>query len=191
MTTKYAKFLVVASMLSMSVLVTTPSYAEDTATAVVTTPAPATGTIHILSRVVNDNLGTRYPTDFEFTLKHHGSNVPGSPFIGAGNIGTTFVVPAGTYVVSTDQVEGYDGYWYNGAVTNGFIQLAAGQELTIVRVSTDDGTGDSVVVVDPTEDGGGLPNTASPMYNYLLAGSLFAAAGALGIRKSVSLVKAE
>jgi hypothetical protein len=164
-----------------------PSYAEDTATAVVTTPVVATGTIHVLSRVVNDSGGTKFPTDFAFTLKHHGADVPGSPFIGAGNVGTTFVVPPGTYVVSAEMTEGYTGYWYNGAVTTGFIELIAGQEVTIVRVFEDTGYADEVVVTDPTEDGGLLPNTATPMYNYLLAGSLFAAAGALGIHKSISL----
>ena len=146
-----------------------------------------TGTIHVLSRVVNDSGGTKYPTDFAFTLKHHGADVPGSPFIGAGNVGTTFVVPPGTYVVSAEMTEGYTGFWYNGAVTTGFIELIAGQEVTIVRVFEDTGYADEVVVIDPTEDGGLLPNTATPMYNYLLAGSLFAAAGALGIRKSISL----
>jgi LPXTG-motif cell wall-anchored protein len=46
-----------------------------------------------------------------------------------------------------------------------------------------------VVLADPTEDGGTLPNTATPTYNYLLAGSILAAAGALGIRKSITLGK--
>ena len=191
MTTKYGKILVLATTLTMSTMLIAPSYAEDTATAVITTPAVATGTIHVLSRVVNDSGGTKYPTDFAFALKHHGADVPGSPFIGAGNVGTTFVVPAGTYVVSAEMTEGYTGFWYNGAVTTGFIQLIAGQEVTIVRVFEDTGYSEEVIVTDPTEDGGLLPNTATPIYNYLLAGSLFAAAGALGIRKSIALGKAE
>jgi hypothetical protein len=191
MTTKYGKILVIGSTLALSTMLIAPSYAEDTATAVVTTPAVATGTIHVLSRVVNDSGGTKYPTDFTFTLKHHGADVPGSPFVGAGNVGTTFLVPPGTYVVSTEMAEGYTGYWYNGAVTTGFIEIIAGQEVTIVRVFEDTGESEEVVVIDPTEDGSVLPNTATATYNYLLAGSLFAAAGALGIRKSIALGKAE
>lgn len=186
---KYGKLLVIASTFALSTMLIAPSYAVDTATAVIPTPAAATGTIHVLTRVVNDNLGTKFPTDFSFTLKHHGSNILGSPFIGAGNIGTTFVVPAGTYVISTDAVDGYDGYWYNGAVVNGFIDLAAGQNVAILRVFEDDGKSDGVVPAYSTEDGGTLPNTATPTYNYLLAGSILAAAGALGIRNSITLGK--
>ena len=188
---KYGKLLAMAGTLAMSTMLLAPSHAEETATAVVPTPAVSTGTIHILTRVVNDNLGTKFPTDFSFTLKHHGSNIPGSPFMGVGNIGTTFVVPAGTYVLSTEMVDGYDGYWYNGAVINGFIDLEAGQNVAIVRVFEDDGKADAAISIEPTEDGGTLPNTATPDYNYLIAGSIFAAAGALGIRKSITLGKAE
>jgi hypothetical protein len=50
-----------------------------------------TGTIHVLSRVINDNLGTKFPTDFTFYLKHWGTDVVGSPFIGAGNDRTVIV----------------------------------------------------------------------------------------------------
>jgi hypothetical protein len=188
---KYGKFLAMTGTVALSTMLITPSYAEETATAVEPNPVAETGTINILTRVVNDNLGTKFPTDFSFTLKHHGSNIPGSPFMGVGNIGTTFVVPAGTYVLSTDEVDGYDGYWYNGVVVNGFIDLEAGQNVAIVRVFEDDGRARAVVIADPTEDGGTLPNTATPTYNYLLAGSILAAAGALGIRKGIALGKVE
>jgi LPXTG-motif cell wall-anchored protein len=41
-----------------------------------------------------------------------------------------------------------------------------------------------VVIEQPaTEDGGLLPNTATPWFNYLIVGSLITAAGALGFRK--------
>jgi hypothetical protein len=133
---------------------------------------------------VNDNLGTKFPTDFTFNLKHWGTDVEGSPFIGAGNIGTTFVVEAGTYVVSSPIIEGYTGVWFNEGITNGFINLAAGDVVTIVRIHSDAGIAD--VVEEPaTEDGGLLPNTATPWYNYLIVGSLITAAGAFGFRKFV------
>jgi hypothetical protein len=182
MTIKYSKSISIAGAVALSLMMVAPAQAEDPVVPVATTSVATTGTIHILSRVVNDNLGTKFPTDFMFNLKHWGTDVVGSPFIGAGNIGTTFVVEAGSYVVSSPIVEGYNGVWYNGGITNGFIQLAAGDEVTIVRINDDAGLAEVVIVDEPTtEDGGTLPGTASPWFNALAAGLLISAAGALGL----------
>lgn len=184
MTMKYSKVLAMAGVAVLTSMMVVPSHAEDPVVPVATTSVSTTGTIHVLSRVVNDNLGTKYPTDFMFNLKHWGADVVGSPFIGAGNIGTTFVVEAGSYVVSTPIVDGYNGVWYNNGITNGFIQLAAGDEVTIVRIQNDVGIADVVVVEEPTtEDGGLLPNTATPWFNFLIVGALITVAGVLGFRK--------
>jgi len=181
---KYLKTVAMAGVFALSMMMVAPAQAEDPVVPVTTTSVATTGTIHILSRVVNDNLGTKFPTDFLFNLKHWGTDVVGSPFIGAGNIGTTFVVEAGTYVVSSPIVEGYNGIWYNGGITNGFINLAAGDEVTIVRINNDAGMAEVVIVDEPTtEDGGTLPGTASPWFNALAAGLLISAAGALGFGK--------
>ena len=182
MTTKYSKTIAIAGALALSALMVAPAQAEDPMVPVATTSVATTGTIHILSRVINDNLGTKYPTDFVFNLKHWGADVVGSPFSGAGAAGTTFVVEPGTYVVSTDIVEGYTGTWFNGVITNGFIDLAAGDEVTIVRIHDDAGVAAEVVLVEPTEDGGTLPETASPWFNALAAGLLVSAGGAIGLR---------
>lgn len=188
MTTKYSKMLAIAGVAVLTSMMVAPTHAQDPVVPVATTTVSTTGTIHVLSRVVNDNLGTKFPTDFTFNLKHWGADVEGSPFVGAGNVGTTFVVEAGTYVVSTPVIDGYNGVWYNEGITNGFIDLQAGEEVTIVRISSDVGIADVVVVDEPTtEDGGLLPNTATPWFNFLLVGSLIATAGALGVRKSFTL----
>ena len=181
MTTKYSKILAMVGVAILSSIMFTPAYAEDPVVPVVTTSISTMGTINVLSRVVNDNLGTKFPTDFTFTLRHHGTDVIGSPFTGAGNVGTKFVVEAGTYVVSTPIVDGYDGVWFNGEITNGFIDLKAGEEVTIVRIFSDSGVA-AAVQVPATEDGGLLPDTATPWFNFLLFGSLIAAAGAFGLR---------
>ena len=181
MTTKYSKILAMVGVAILSSIMVTPAYAEDPVVPVVTTSISTMGTINVLSRVVNDNLGTKFPTDFTFTLRHHGTDVIGSPFTGAGNVGTKFVVEAGTYVVSTPIVDGYDGVWFNGEITNGFIDLKAGEEVTIVRIFSDSGVA-AAVQVPATEDGGLLPDTATPWFNFLLFGSLIAAAGAFGLR---------
>jgi hypothetical protein len=181
MTTKYSKILAMVGVAILSSIMVTSAYAEDPVVPVVTTSISTMGTINVLSRVVNDNLGTKFPTDFTFTLRHHGTDVIGSPFTGAGNVGTKFVVEAGTYVVSTPIVDGYDGVWFNGEITNGYIDLKAGEEVTIVRIFSDAGVA-AAVQVPETEDGGLLPNTATPWFNFLLFGSLIAAAGAFGLR---------
>ena len=181
MTTKYSKILAMVGVAILSSIMVTPAYAEDPVVPVVTASISTMGTINVLSRVVNDNLGTKFPTDFTFTLRHHGTDVIGSPFTGAGNVGTKFVVEAGTYVVSTPIVDGYDGVWFNGEITNGFIDLKAGEEVTIVRIFSDSGVA-AAVQVPATEDGGLLPDTATPWFNFLLFGSLIAAAGAFGLR---------
>jgi hypothetical protein len=183
MTIKYSKVLALAGVVVMTSMMVTPTHAEDPVVPVATTSVAETGTIHVLSRVINDNLGTKFPTDFMFNLKHWGTDVEGSPFIGAGNIGTTFVVAPGTYVVSSPIVGGYYGSWYNEGVTNGFINLQAGDVVTIVRIHNDNGIADVVIEQPATEDGGLLPNTATPWYNYLIVGSLITAAGVLGFRK--------
>lgn len=191
MTTKYSKILAIVGVAVLTSMMVGPTHAEDPVVPVTTTSVSTTGTINVVSQVVNDNMGTKNPTDFIFNLKHWGSDVVGSPFVGAGNLGTTFVVEAGTYVVSTPIIDGYAGTWSGVDITNGFIDLQAGQTVTITRTFNDNGTASAVVVEEPaTDDGGLLPNTATPWFNFLLVGSLIAAAGALGVRRSVKLHKA-
>jgi len=183
MTIKYTRTIAVAGVLALSAIMVAPAHAEDPVVPVVATAVPTTGIIHVISRVVNDNLGAKTPTDFNFNVKHFGTDVVGSPFIGTGGTGTTFVVEAGTYVVSSDNVEGYTGTWYNQVITNGFIDLAAGDEVTIIGLNDDAGIAEEAVPVEPTEDGGTLPGTASPWFKALAAGLLVSAAGAIGLRK--------
>jgi hypothetical protein len=191
MTIKYSKMLAIAGIAVLTSFMATPSHAVDPVVPVATTAASTLGTIQVISQVINDNGGTKVPTDFTFNVKHFGTDVLGSPFIGAGNFGTTFIVEAGTYVVSTPIVDGYDGTWSGVDITNGFINLQAGQSMTIIRTFNDNGTAPVVVVEEPvTETGGVLPNTATPLFNFLLVGALTAVAGAFGALKSIKLHKA-
>ena len=181
MTIKYSKVLAIAGVALMTSMMVAPSHAEDPVT---TTAVSTMGTIQVISQVNNDNFGTKVPADFTFYVKHFGTDILGSPFLGTGSFGSTFIVEAGTYVVSTPIVEGYDGTWSGIDISNGFIDLQAGQSVTIIRTFNDNGTGPVVVVDEPTtEDGGLLPNTATPWYNFLIVGSFITAAGALGFRK--------
>jgi hypothetical protein len=191
MTIKYSKMLAIAGIAVLTSFMVTPSHAVDPVVPVATTAASTLGTIQVISQVINDNGGTKLPADFTFNVKHFGTDVLGSPFIGAGNFGTTFIVEAGTYVVSTPIADGYDGTWSGVDITNGFINLQAGQSMTIIRTFNDNGTAPVVVVEEPvTETGGVLPNTATPLFNFLLVGALTAVAGAFGALKSIKLHKA-
>jgi len=190
MTIKYSKVLAIAGVALLTSMMVAPSHAEDPVVPVATTAVSTMGTIQVISQVNNDNGGTKLPADFTFNVKHFGTDVLGSPFLGTGSFGTTFIVEAGTYVISTPIVDGYDGTWSGIDITNGFIDLQAGQNVTIIRTFNDNGTGPVVVVDEPTtENGGVLPNTATPWFNFLLVGSLVAAAGSFGILKSINLHK--
>jgi hypothetical protein len=190
MTIKYSKVLAIAGVALLTSMMVAPSHAEDPVVPVATTAVSTMGTIQVISQVNNDNGGTKVPSDFTFNVKHFGTDVLGSPFLGTGSFGTTFIVEAGTYVVSTPIVDGYDGTWSGIDITNGFVDLQAGQNVTIIRTFNDNGTGTVVVVEEPTtETGGILPNTATPLFNFLLVGALTAVAGAFGALKSIKLHK--
>ena len=191
MTIKYSKALAITGVAILTSFMVAPSQAADPVVPVTTTAVSTMGTIQVISQVNNDNGGTKVPADFQFNVKHFGTDVVGSPFLGTGSFGTTFIVEAGTYVVSTPVIEGYDGTWSGVGIENGFIDLQPGQSVTIIRTFNDNGTGAVAVEVPATEDGGVLPNTAAPWFNILLVGSLIAAAGAFGLRKSISLHNAK
>lgn len=191
MTIKYSKALAITGVAILTSFMVAPSQAADPVVPVTTTAVSTMGTIQVISQVNNDNGGTMVPADFQFNVKHFGTDVVGSPFAGTGSFGTTFIVEAGTYVVSTPVIEGYDGTWSGVGIENGFIDLQPGQSVTIIRTFNDNGTGAVAVEVPATEDGGVLPNTAAPWFNILLVGSLIAAAGAFGLRKSISLHNAK
>ena len=191
MTIKYSKALALTGVAILTSFMVAPSHAADPVVPVTTTAVSTMGTIQVISQVNNDNGGTKVPADFQFNVKHFGTDVVGSPFLGTGSFGTTFIVEAGTYVVSTPVIEGYDGTWSGVGIENGFIDLQPGQSVTIIRTFNDNGTGAVAVEVPATEDGGVLPNTAAPWFNILLVGSLIAAAGAFGLRKSISLHNAK
>ena len=190
MTIKYSKILALAGVAVLTSMMVTPSQAADPVVPIETTSVITTGSITVVQKVINDNNGTKVAGDFTMSVKHGGTPVVGSPFVATDGTGKTFVLEAGTYVVSQDIIEGYDGTWSGVGVTNGFIDLQPGQAITIVRTLNDNGLSTSVPVVteEPATDNGGvLPNTASPWFNLLLLGSLMAAAGALGVGKSIKL----
>ncbi len=165
------------------------------ATPVVVTATPTVvpvvnGTIHVVKIVINDDNGKLFPSDFSIHVKHWGVDVPGSPDTGISGAGRTYSLPPGSYVVSEDRVDGYNGSFSGVGILNGHIMLEAGQDITIIR------TNDDVPVYKapaqtpmPTESptpttvtGGTLPATSSPWFNALGASGLLLLLGAIGFR---------
>lgn len=179
MTTKYhhnyRKLLAIFAVVGFAFMTAAPAQAVDPV------PPPGMAIITVYHHVINDNGGTRIASNFELTLKHWGSDVVGSPFMGS-ETGTTFIVEPGTYVVSSPVTDGYLGEWSGNFNTAGFINVEPNQFVAITRTTNDIGVAPAVVVPEPTpatEDGGVLPATATPWYNVLLVGIVFTSAGFL------------
>jgi LPXTG-motif cell wall-anchored protein len=163
------------------------------------TPTPAMATLHVIKVVVNNSGGTAVAGDFIFHVTFHGVDVVGSPAVGLGAPGRTYTLPAGNYIVTEEPVAGYIGSFSGEGITNGFVSLVAGSDVTITRTNTDIAT--QVVVPTPTPSatpiatptptpspkpttvkGGKLPKTGSPWYNLLALGAGLILLGGLGIR---------
>ena len=190
MTIKYRKSLAIISAVVLTGFMVAPSSAETMSDEQI---AAGMGVIHVVSQVNNHGVGTLLPSDFIFSIKHWGTHVEGSPFIGVDGDGTSFVLEPGSYVVSTPVIPGYNGTWNGVGIDNGLIYLQAGQHVVITRISEDAAFSAGVVTDYPstedggtipdTENGGTLPATSSPWFNVLAAGLLLSGAGTLGIRK--------
>ena len=179
--------------LGLLVMVPNPALAAD---------APAT--LHVIVNVINDDGGTAVPSDFKMHLRYLMKEVTGSPFSGASGAGTTFTLPAGSYLLTENDVPisggyvTYYGHYSEGGIVNGFVTLAAGQSLTITRTENDwpaagpavtqpvvtpvPGTPVSTPVVTPTQSGGQLPKTSSPWYNLLAMSFGLVLLGSIGFK---------
>ncbi len=174
----------------------------DTATATPVVP----GTLMVVKHVVNTYGGTAVASDFMIHVTHNGSEVAGSPAVGADGAGHTYSLAPGTYLVSETHVDGYYGTFANtdpalgGNITaDGLVTVASGQVVTIVRtnyevapayVPTPGPSATPAPATPPTpvtETGGQLPKTGSPWYNLLaLAGGLILLGGVgFGTKKAL------
>lgn len=186
--------LALLGAISLSVLFALPSPANAVGT---------TGTLTIIETVINDNGGTMTPADFTLRIRDLNGDVVGSPFQGKSGAGTTFVLPAGSYLITEEDLPYVDGFpQYTsvfagpGGIDKGYVDLAAGDNITIVRTNNDwprAGAAGPVVTPAPipappatpaptTVTGGTLPKTASPWYNMLLVGFGLVLLGGLGFK---------
>lgn len=188
MTTKYSNKDLIQRVLAIFAIAAIASFNFAPAQAADPVPPAGKGIIVVIHHVINDEGGTRIASDFELSVKHWGTDVIGSPFMGS-EVGTAFVLDPGTYVVSSPVTDNYNGTWSGVDVINGFVDLQPGQVITITRTTNDwNLTGDAVVFrVAATEDGGELPATATPWFNLLAAGVVMTTVGALGLRRRSQL----
>ena len=186
--------LALVGAISLSVLFALPSPANAAGT---------TGTLTIIETVINDNGGTMTPADFTLRIRDLNGDVVGSPFQGKSGAGTTFVLPAGNYLITEEDLPYVNGFpQYTsvfagpGGIDKGYVDLAAGDNITVVRTNNDwpqAGAAGPVVPPAPipappatpaptTVTGGTLPKTASPWYNMLLVGFGLVLLGGLGFK---------
>ncbi|HEX7405702.1 MAG TPA: hypothetical protein VF307_07245 [Candidatus Nanopelagicaceae bacterium] len=189
-------------VLGLGLLVMAPNSAQAV-------DAPAT--LHVIVNVINDDAGTAVASDFTMHIRYLMKEVTGSPFPGASGAGTTFTLPAGSYLITENDVPisggyvTYYGHYSEGGTVDGFVTLAAGQSLTITRTENDwpaagpavvqptaspipaTPTSTSAPVTPTTQVGGTLPTTASPWYNMLAIslGLVLMGGFALRVRKAV------
>jgi hypothetical protein len=113
---------------------------------VVTSPVPAI--LHIITHVINDNGRTAVAASFGLHVKTSGTDVAASPAPGAESPGTTYTLPAGTYVVSEDVYNNkYTQRFSGDSDLKGNITLAPGDNKT-VTVTNDD-------IPNPSHDNNG------------------------------------
>lgn len=163
------------------------------------TAADTTATLHVIVKVINDDGGTAVPSDFTMHVRYLMNEVSGSPFVGGVDTSTTFILAPGSYLITEDDVpiaNGYVTYYgsYSGAnIVNGFVTLAAGDEVTITRTENDWPAAPAAVVqptatpvptpvVTPTQTGGQLPTTSSPWYNLLAVSFGLVLLGGIGFK---------
>ena len=158
--------------------------------------APATGTLHVIKIVNNSYGGTATPADFTLWLRHHGQDVAGSPAIGVGGVGRTYVLEPGTYVLGEVDSAVFPNYISSFKIVgenNGAIVLKAGEYLTVIQYNNElpplmapETTVTPPTPVTPTETGGLLPKTSTPWFNLLIIGIGVMVVGgiALGLKRS-------
>ncbi len=113
-----------------------------------TIPGPTTATLIVVKNVINNNGGTKAPSDFTLHISNGVSSTP-STFNGSAG-GTTVIVAPGTYAVSEDQASGYamnESTDCSGSITAG--------ETKTCTITNDDVQPQLTVIKQVINDNGG------------------------------------
>ncbi len=126
---------------------------------------PTTATLTVIANVINNNGGTKQPSDFVLSI--NGANqISGSPKTG---------LIAGTYTVSSADMSGYSVSSWDSGCAGGAVTLAAGDTKTCTVVYDDNppptpGCADTVMMLDRT--GSLFGNAQDPINEGIAASSL-------------------
>jgi len=131
--------------------------------------------LHIIKHVINDDGGTAVASAFTLHLKFGGIDVAGSPAAGVESPGTTYTLPAGTYVVSENPLAGYIAVYSGNSDPAGNIILTAGADSTVTVTNNDIPTPPII------SSGGGSSYVISPLINVIKTPSPLALPSGAGL----------
>jgi predicted outer membrane repeat protein len=98
--------------------------------------AAAPATLKVITKVVNDDGGTKAPGDFSVHVKRGAADVAGSPKAGSG-AGTTYSLAAGSYTVAPSSSGVYTAALGGACSASGAVTLAAGAVKTCTITEDD------------------------------------------------------
>ncbi len=115
--------------------------------------------LHVIVNVINDNGGTAVVNDFTVYVKTSGNDVDTSPLQGVSSPGTTYNLPASTYVVTQDIFTGYTTTYTGDSDSSGNVILLPGDEKTVIITNNDNPVETTPVVIPSTTVEDELPKT--------------------------------
>jgi len=115
-------------------------------------------TLHVIKDVDNDNGGDATADDFNLYVKSSGTDVAGSPADGVESPGRTYLLAAGTYVMSEDKVKNYEQSFGGNCNSSGSVTLANGDNKTCRIINSNEGDSESSRNEHEEETTPSLPN---------------------------------
>lgn len=100
-------------------------------------PVSTTATLNVIKRVINDDGGIAVADDFSIHVKSDDGDVAGSPAPGSESPGTEYSLPAGTYSISENVLNGYSASYSGDGDSSGNIVLTAGDNKTVTVTNND------------------------------------------------------
>ena len=94
-------------------------------------------TLRVVKDVENDDGDDQHADDFTLYVKSSGTDVAGSPALGVALPGRTYLLAAGTYVVSEDEDSAYNQSFSGACDSDGNVTLANGQTKTCTITNDD------------------------------------------------------
>lgn len=94
-------------------------------------------TLHVVKHVENDDGDDQHSDDFTLYVKSSGTDVAGSPALGVSSPGRTYLLAAGTYVISEDEDGDYNQSFSGSCNSSGSVTLVNGDNKTCTITNDD------------------------------------------------------